>query len=72
MTQFTGAYKSGAYKGTDGEAMKVVGNDKFTQSEAQQALDNALATAEGVPVISNASLKELNSVFEEALSKIKL
>jgi hypothetical protein len=72
MTQFTGAYKSGAYKGTDGETMRVVATKNFTKEEAQAALDNALATAEGVPVISNASLRELNNVFEDALSKISI
>lgn len=67
MSNFTGAFKEGAYKTNNKGEMVVKETDSFTQAEAQSALNDALRRAEDFPVISNATLKELNDVFEDVL-----
>jgi len=69
LATFSGAYKSGAFKTDSKGFLTVVETKRFTQKEAQRALDGALRRAEDFPVISEATLKELHDVFEEVLKK---
>jgi hypothetical protein len=69
MSQFTGAFKEGAFKTNNKGELQVVATKSFTQPEAQQALNDALRRAEDFPVVSNATLKELSDVFEDVLSE---